>query len=149
MSLIKQLKDDLNSAVKAGESLKIETLRGILADVHNAEIEKRTKGKDEELTDDEILSVLTKEAKKRKEASEVYKGADRKDLQDKEDKELTVIELYLPPQLETPEIEAMVEKIIKEVGGDNFGKVMQGVMQEIGGRAEAKVVSEIVKAKLG
>jgi len=148
MALIDDLKSDVTDALKAGDSGKAETLRGLAASVHNEEIAKRSKGGEGELSDDEVVAVLQKEAKKRKESIEVYTDAGRNDLADKEKTELAIIENYLPPVLEESEIEGIVEKIVAG-GEDNFGKVMGAVMGEVKGRADSKVVTEIVKKKLG
>lgn len=149
MALVEQLKTDLTEAMKAGETLKIETLRGILSSIHNAEIEKKAKNKGSKLSGEDVLAVLRKEAKKRKESVEVYDQAGRRDLADKEKSELGMIKTYLPPPLDISEIENIVKRIVKETDGDNFGAVMKGVMAEVAGRAEAKMVSEIVKRELG
>ena len=147
MSLIDTLKSDLNGSLKSGEAQRAETLRGLLSSIHNEEIAKRTKGGDSELSEEEVIGVLQKEAKKRREAIEIYGKAGRGDLEDKEKKELDLIGLYLPPQLERAEIENIVSKVIS--GSDEgFGQVMGKVMKEVSGRADSKVVSEIVKEKL-
>lgn len=147
--LIDQLKSDLTTALKAGEALKVETLRGLLAAIHNAEIEKRTKSGEDKLTEEEAESVLQKEAKKRKEAAEVYGRAGRSELEGKEKNELEIIASYLPPPLSGAEIEAIVGRAVEEHGKENFGKVMQAVMTEVGSRAGAGDVSKIVKRALG
>ena len=145
MALVEVLKKDLTTAVRAKEPLTIETLRGILSSIHNAEIEKK-----KELTDDEVLTVLNKEAKKRKEAIEVYAKAGRGELEKKEIAELAIIEKYLPPALTEDEIKEIVKRAAAGAGEDkNFGAVMKSVMAEVGGRAEAKIVSEFVKRELG
>jgi uncharacterized protein YqeY len=149
MLLIEQLRSDLNKALRAGDQLGAETLRMVLASVHNFEIEKRTKGIAGELTDNDVIGVLQKEAKKRKEAMEIYGKAERTDLENKEKKELEIISLYLPPQMDEKEIKDIVKQTIQEVGEEQFGKIMQVSMQKISGRAEAKLVSEIIKEEMG
>src|SRR3989344_4049112 len=147
MSLIERISEDLKAALKSGAALKVGTLRMVLASVHNREIEKRAKSKDP-ITEEEVLDILRKEVKKRKEAIEIYGGAGRFDLKDKEVSELEVIVSYLPPWLP----EAEVEKIIKGVilGGEReFGKVMKETMKQLSGRAEAGRVSELAKKNLG
>jgi len=147
MSLVERINEDLKVALKSGAALKVGTLRMVLASVHNREIEKRAKSKDP-ITEEEVLDILRKEVKKRKEAIEIYGGAGRFDLKDKEVSELEVIVSYLPPWLP----EAEVEKIIKGVilGGEReFGKVMKETMKQLSGRAEAGRVSELAKKNLG
>src|SRR3989304_8680800 len=97
MTLIEQLKKDSAEALKANESLKVEVLRGLLAAVHNREIELRGKGK--ELSEEEVLMVLGREAKKRKEANQIYSEAGRNDLAKKESRELEILKSYLPPEM--------------------------------------------------
>ncbi len=148
MNLVQRIREELTKALKEAEPLKPETLRGLLSSIHNAEIDNRSKGGKGELSEDEIIRVLQKEAKKRKEAAELYSGAGRQDLEDKELSELDIISSYLPSPLERSEVEAIVKGVIGE-GSDNFGSVMKVVMEKVAGRAEANLVSEIVKEQLG
>src|SRR3989338_5848302 len=105
MSLLDQIKNDTNQAMKAGETLKLEVLRGLLSAVHNREIELRGKGR--ELNEEEVLTVFDREAKKRKEANQIYTEAGRTDLAEKEAKELEIIKSYLPPEMSSDEIEVI------------------------------------------
>lgn len=146
MTLSEQIKEDINEALKSGETLKLEVLRGLLAAVHNREIELR--GKETELNEEEVIAVLGREAKKRKEANQIYADAGRNDLASKELEELTVIKNYLPPEMGRAEIEAIVRKVV-DGGVTDFGRVMGVVMQEVKGRAEAGEVKEIVERILG
>jgi len=118
----------------------------VLASVHNREIEKRTKSK-ETITEEEVLDILRKEVKKRKEAIEIYGGAGRSDLKDKEVDELEVLVSYLPPELDEAEVEKVVKSVISS-GVREFGKVMKEVMKQLAGRAEARRVGELVKKNL-
>lgn len=142
--ILEDIKKDLTSALKEKDALRVETLRIILAEIHNAEI---AKGKDKELGEKDISAVVSKEAKKRREASEVYRKAGRDELADKEDKELEVIKTYLPPEMGGEEIEALVKEVVSS-GEANFGKVMGQVMSKVTGRAEPGKVSEVVKKTL-
>lgn len=146
MAFIERINNDLKVALKSGDSLKVSTLRMVLAAVHNREIEKRSKSK-EALTDEEIVDVLRKELKKRKEAIEIYGNAGRNDLKEKETGELEIIQSYLPPELGDEEIEKIVRKVISPQKKE-FGQVMKEVVREVAGRAEARRVSEIVKKNL-
>jgi len=148
MSNIDKLKADLTDAVKAKDSHKVETLRGLVASIHNEEIAKRSKDGDSTLSEAEVVSVLQKEAKKRKESAEVYGGAGRNDLENKERAELVIIEEYLPAGLKDEEVGDIVKKIVS-AGEDNFGKVMGIAMKEVAGRADSSVVSAVIKKLLG
>ena len=148
MSITHDIKLDTTNALKSQDSQKANTLRGLNASIHNEEIASRSKGGSGELSDEKVVGVLQKEAKKRKEAAEIYEKAGRSDLEDKEKYELSVIESYLPPALTDSDVENIVAKAVS--GGEkNFGKVMGAVMKEIAGRADARVVTEIVKKSLG
>lgn len=148
MSKTDKLRDALTGAVKAKDSHKAETLRGLIASIHNEEIAKRSKGEDAALSDEEIVTVLQKEVKKRKESAEVYGGAGRSDLENKERAEVSIIEEYLPAGLLDEEVMEIVKGIVSG-GEDNFGKVMGMVMKEVAGRADSRVVSTAVKKLLG
>jgi len=147
MSLEDRIKSDTTEAIKAHDSLRADTLRGVLSGIHNEEIALHAKS--EELDDSVVQSVLQKEAKKRKEAIDIYTKAGRDDLAKKEKDELDIISTYLPAQLNEDELLEIVKKAVETEGGDNFGKVMQKVMKEVGGRAEARLVTEIVKSETG
>lgn len=143
--LLEKIKSDTNQALKANESLKVEVLRGLLAAIHNREIELRGKGK--ELNEEEVLTVLSREAKKRKEANQIYSEAGRTDLAQKESKELDIIKSYLPPEMGAREIEVIVRKVVGG-GVTEFGQVMGAVVKETKGRAEPGVVKGIVEKVL-
>ncbi|MCL5004886.1 MAG: GatB/YqeY domain-containing protein [Patescibacteria group bacterium] len=149
--LKEQINSDIKEFLKAGKSFEAGVLRLMSAALGNKEIEKRGKGEDSVLTDEEIVEVLMKEAKKRKEAAEVYKTGNREDLAEKELKELEVIKKYLPEQASAEEIEKAVDKAIAATGAvdvKTFGKVMAEVMKELKGKADAGTISEIIKKKL-
>ena len=159
MSLIDQLKKDSEAALRSGDTLRTETLRGLLAALHNREIELRGKGgKSAPLADgldeEEMMTVLGKEAKKRKEAGQIYTEAGRADLADKELKELAFIKAYLPSEMSLEEIETIVRKVVEEglpagrQGVRDFGQVMREVLKETRGRAEPGTVKEIVERVL-
>ncbi len=147
MNLLQKIQADLKEALKAGEGERTITLRMILSSVHNREIEERAKGSGE-LKDVAIADVVRKEAKKRKEAYEIYSGAGRNDLADKEMRELKIIQAYLPAELGDDEIDGIVRKVVA-TGVKDFGSAMKEVMKEIAGRAEAGRVSAALKRILG
>ncbi len=146
MSLSDKLKTDIKEAMKAGDSDRLLTLRMILAAFQNREIEGHAKGIDS-LDDKTAVDVLRKEAKKRKEAAEIYGKADRHDLEEKELKELGIIQGYLPAEMDEAEIEKIVKRIMTG-GAKDIGAVMKEAMKEISGKAEAGRVSAVVKKLL-
>lgn len=145
-SFKEKLSGDLKESMKAGDSTKVGTLRMVLSAIQNRAIEKKAKSK-EELTDDEILDIFRKEAKKRKEAIEIYSKAGRDDLKDKEVSELNIIQTYLPPELGEADIEKIAKGAIK-AGAKDFGGVMKAVMKESKGRADSRLASAIIKKLL-
>src|SRR3989338_4800937 len=145
MVLLAKLQDNLKTALKGGDSETVGIIRMLQAAIQNEHI---AKGKDKELTDEDIMAVLRKEAKKRRESADVFAGAGRKDLADKEEKELVLIKGYLPPELSDAEVDAIVAEVVAGGGGE-FGKVMGAAMTKVAGRAESGKVSASVKKALG
>ncbi|KAF0141177.1 MAG: GatB/Yqey [Stygiobacter sp.] len=147
MNLKDKINNDLKDAMKSGDKLRLETVRSIRALI--LEFEKSGSGK--EFTDEEGLRILTVAAKKRKESIEQYKNAGRTDLSDKEEAELKIIEEYLPKQLTAEEILAEVKKIADEVGAktkEDFPKVMPVAAKSLKGKADGKVIREILEKLL-
>ena len=141
---------DLKTAMKSGEQARLTVLRGLLSTFNNKAIEKRAKsGKEETLTDDEILSCLMTEAKKRKDSIALYTQGNRADLAASEKQELEIIQAYLPKQLSKEETEATVTAILAKSTSKEFGPVMKEVMKELKGKADAALVTELVKKQLG
>ena len=146
MSLKEQLNTDLNNAIKEGSGEKRDTLRLLLSSIQNEEIALRGKGK-EKLEEDDVLKVLQKEAKKRKESITAYKEGGRDELAKKEEGELEIISGYLPEELSEEEVKKIVQKAIEEIvpkGKEDFGKVMGRVMQEAKGRTDGAVIKRLV-----
>jgi uncharacterized protein YqeY len=146
MDLKGTLTEDYKKAMKAGDKIKVSTIRLVLAGVKNEEINKR-----DELTEDELLTVLAREARKRKESIEEFGKGGRQDLVDKEKSELSIIESYMPEQLSEDEVSDMIDKVIKEVGatsGADLGKVMGKLMPLLKGKADGKKVNQIVRQRL-
>lgn len=137
------IKAELNKALKARQADKVSTLRMLVAALHNSWI-----AKGQTLTDTDEEAVLAKEAKKRQEAIEMYKQANRSELVEKETKELELIQAYLPKQLSEAEIKQLVLKIKQSGEANDFGEVMGKVMSQAKGRADGKLVAEIVKQEL-
>ena len=149
MGLIDKISDDLRLAMKAGDKIRLETLRTIRAGLLEKQVEKRPSGG---MTTEDEMSVVISSSKKRKESIEVFRNAGRNDLADQEQKELEIIQEYLPKQLSQNEIEEIVKIKISEVGaatGKDFGKVMPAVMKELKGKADGKLIQETVKRLLG
>lgn len=138
---------DLKEAMKAGAADKVSLLRMISSALKNKAIEK---GKDAVLSEEEVLQVVAREAKKRKESIEAFMAGGRPDLADKERAELVIIETYLPKQMSRDEVAVAVEKVLAGlVDKSNTGLAMKAVMAELKGKADGKMISELVKQKLG
>ena len=156
MPLKDQISDDLKDAMRSGEVVRRETLRSVLAAIRNAEI-ARVNVKDEsatrqELGDNDVLDVLQKQAKQRRESIEEYKKAGRQDLVDRESAELEIISAYLPAQMGRDEIVAEVRKAMEETGAAGPGdksKLMPVVMGRLKGRADGRAINEVVTELLG
>ncbi len=143
------IKDDLIAALKERNEAKVSTLRMVQAAIRNKEIEikKREAG----LSEEELMDVLLKEAKKRKEAIYAYEKGGRNELVEKEKAELGIIEGYLPKQMSEEEIEREVSFVVKEVGAQSvkdMGKVMALLVARLKGKADGGKVSEMVKKVL-
>lgn len=149
-SFIKQkIQKDLKVSLKEGKTFEVSVLRMVLASIKNKEIEK--KKKEEGLSDEEIISVLQSEIKKRKEALELYKKGKRLELAKIEEEERKFLEKYLPKQLSEEELRLKVKEIIEKLGASNpqdLGKVMSVLMGEIKGRADGALVNKIVQEEL-
>ena len=152
MSALKdRLRSDLTAAIKARDSLRSGTLRMVLAAITNAEVA----GKEaRELSDDEVLTVLTSENKKRREAAEAFDTGNRPELAQKERDESAVLAEYLPEQLTADEVAALVATTIADldVAGDGMkamGRVMGALQPQVKGRADGGVVAAEVKKALG
>ncbi|MBI2035309.1 MAG: GatB/YqeY domain-containing protein [Candidatus Liptonbacteria bacterium] len=133
--------------MKLSQSFDLGVLRMLSAALKNREIEKRSSGQAPILTDEDTLAILGKEAKKRRDAAQVYESGGRGELKDREIKEAEFIEKYLPKKLSVAEVEEVIKKIVDSGVGD-FGMVMRAAMKEFGGRADGKLVGEVVKKLL-
>lgn len=148
MTLSEKLSEDLKAAMKGGNAPRLEVLRYMRSLVQNAEKEKHAKQPDAALTDDEVVAVLQKEAKRRKEALALFRQGGRADLAQKEEGELAVISEYIPKELPAEELEKMVDGL-KAKGANDFNTLMRETMKLAKGRADGKTVGEIIKKKLG
>lgn len=150
-SLKDQIQKDLTEAIRAKDQLRSGTLRMVLAAITNEEVS----GKEAKtLSDQELITVLNREAKKRKEASAAYLDASRKDLADKEDAELAVIQAYLPEALSEADLAKIISDAVAEVtasgqsGPSAMGAVMKLVTPQVTGRADGAQVAAAVKSAL-
>lgn len=146
MSLIEKLLEDQKLAMKSKDALKLSTIRLLRSSVSYAQIDKGSK-----LTDDEVLALLSREAKRRREAIDAAVSGARTDVAEKEQAELEIINTYLPQQLDEAEIEALAREIVDQIGATgpkDRGKVMGPLMQRIRGKADGKLVGQVVERLL-
>jgi len=146
MSLIVRIEDELKAAMRAREKERTDTLRMTLASLRSAEKELQRP-----LKEDEELQVLQRERKRRTEAAEAFREGDRPDQADKEERELAVIEEFMPEPLSEEDLEEIVDDVIAEVGATSMrdiGRVMADVMPQVAGRADGSAVSQLVREKL-
>jgi uncharacterized protein YqeY len=146
MALKERLDEDLKAAMRAKEQLRMDTIRGLKSAIKYREIEIM-----KSLGDAEVLGVVASEIKRRRDSVEQYRAGNRQDLVDKEEAEIAVLQAYLPAQLGEAELRAKVDEVVKRVGAQgpkDMGAVMKALLPEVQGRAEGKVVSEMVKSRL-
>ena len=148
MILFDQISEDIKAAMKARDKVRLETLRNIKKVFLE---EKTAPGANDTLADADALKIIAKLAKQGKETAKTYSDAGRQDLADAELAQVEVLESYLPKQLSQEEIEAEVKRIIAEVGAKSMkemGKVMGSASKQLAGKADGRVISEIVKKLL-
>jgi uncharacterized protein len=147
-SLKATVQSDLTAAMRERDQVRVGTLRMALTAISSEEVS----GKEaRQLTDDDVLKVLAKEAKKRKEASTAFTDAGRPELAAKEDAELAVLETYLPAQLSDAELESIVARAVEDTGAtgmQQMGQVMKAAQPVVAGRADGGRVAAVVKATL-
>jgi uncharacterized protein YqeY len=148
MSLKEKLQNDLTDAMRARDEIRSSTIRMILTSIKNEEVAGKEARK---LNDSEIITVLSREAKKRREAAEAFDQAGAKDRADQERAEGVVIAEYLPKQLSEDEIKALIAAAMAETGANSpaqMGLVMKSLQPKIAGKADGGLVSSLVKAAL-
>ena len=146
MSLQDRLTEDLKQAMRQGDERRKSTIRLVRAAITNAEIERG-----EELGDDEVLAIIGKEAKQRREAVTEFARGGRQDLVDQEEEELQILLSYLPAQMSRDEIEVAARQVIAEVGATSMaqmGEVMRRLMSQLKGKADGSLVNQVVKEVL-
>ncbi len=142
MSLKEQLANDLKDAIRGGDEARKTAIRMAIWAIKNAEVEKGAA-----LKDADVLSLISKEAKQRRESIEEFRKADRQDLVAREQAELEVLQSYLPPQMSREEIAQAAREVIGEVGASgprDKGKVMPVLIRRLAGRAEGREINEAV-----
>ena len=152
MTLQDQLDSDLKIAMIDRDEARKNAIRSAKTAILNAQVEKRgTQGPDAVLSEEEILAVISKQAKQRRDSIAEYSKAGRTDLVEQEEAELAVLELYLPRQLSHEEIKEVLQAIIAETGAtgpQQIGQVMQPAMQRLQGQADGRVVNQIARELL-
>ena len=143
MNLNERLNDDMKQAMKSKEKFKLTTIRMLRAAVKNQEIELKRP-----LEDDEVLVILSREIKQRKDSLQEFQKAGREDLIENLAAEIDIISAYLPQQLTEEEIKVIVQQTIQETGASSkaeMGKVMSALMPKVKGRADGKLVNQAVQ----
>jgi len=148
MNLKEKINEDLKSAMKSGDKIKLETIRSIRALI----LEFEKSGANKELSPEDEIKILTSAVKKRKDSIEQFRNGGREELAQKEEKELNILLNYLPKQLSEEEIKMEVKKIAEAIGAkskEDFSKLMPQAMKQLKGKADGKKVKEIVEQILG
>lgn len=146
MGLREKINADIKDALKSGAKDKVSALRMLSAALKNKEIDKRR-----QLTDEEVIETIRTLIKQRKDSIEQFTKGGRQDLADKETAEAALLEVYLPQQLTREELEAMVREAVAQTGAQgarDMGKVMKALVPMTAGRADGKLLSELVKIAL-
>lgn len=146
MSIEDRLTNDMKTALRTGDKVRLSTIRLLRAQIKDREIERGRS-----LSDGDVLEVLTRAAKMRKEAIELYRQGGRTDLLTKEEAELKIIQSYMPEPLSRDELLTLINEVIQETGAQgprDVGKVMGKVMSMVQGRAEGREVSQLVRERL-
>ena len=147
MTLLETLKEAQKDAMRAKDKLRLGTIRMTLAAVKQREIDERI-----ELTEGDVLAIVTKMVKQRKDAAQQFADADRPDLADKELEEIVILESFLPQPLTPEEVDSLIATAINDTGAagmQDMGKVMGLLKPQLQGRADMGKVSGLIKAKLG
>ncbi len=141
-----RVEKEMKEAAKARDVIKLSTLRMVRAAVHNRRIDLQ-----KDLEDKDVLQVLSSMAKQRKDSIDQYRRGGRTDLVDREEAELAIIKSYLPREMSEQDIRAEVDRVVSELGATgpgDMGAVMKALMPAVAGKADGKVVSDMVKAVL-
>jgi len=150
MIIFENVSKALSDSLKSKQSERVLTLRAIVSAKKDKEIEKRTQD-NKEVTDEDMISILNKMLKQRKESVEMYQKASRQDLVDKENAEIKIIEEFLPQQLSQEEIEKVCQEAISNIGASSLkdmGKVMASLKEKYLGKMDFSLAGKILKDKL-
>ena len=143
MTLINQIQNHVKDAMKAGDRLKLSTLRMLVAAIKQKEIDTRS-----DLSDDDIISIIEKQMQQRLEAAEQFDAAGRNELFEKESQEAEILKAYLPEKMGEEEVKEMIEKIISEMGEismKEMGNVMSALKDQAGSKIDMKMASQMVR----
>ena len=146
MTMKARLEDDLKQAMRSRDTVRRDVIRYLRSEIRNQEIRVQ-----EDLDDDGVVQVLSRQAQQRRDSIEAFSEADRTDLVEKEESELAIILEYMPQQMTSDEIASLVQQVVAEVGASgpgDMGKVMSHIMPHVRGRAEGREVSSIVMETL-
>ena len=146
MDLKTTIQNDMKTAMKAGDAVKLGVVRMLISEIKKREIDKRSA-----LDDGEIQKAIQTMIKQRNDSIEAFTKGNRPDLADKEKSEVAFLQVYLPQQMSRGEVEALVVAAIAETGAkgpNDIGKVMKATMAKAAGRADGKIINEIAKTKL-
>ncbi|MEC7785616.1 MAG: GatB/YqeY domain-containing protein [Nitrospinota bacterium] len=146
MTLKEKLLLDMKEAMKSKDSLKLGTVRSVIAAVKNQEIDLR-----KDLDEEEILAIVSREVKKRKEAANLYEKGKRPELKDKEIQEMKILQTYLPEQVSEEVLRQRIQEVIAETGAEgmkDFGKIMKTLVPEFKGKADNALIKELTNKYL-
>ena len=146
-----RFKNDLLSAMKSKDTIKVSTLRLILAAIKDRDLESRSKGTGDEVSDSVVLEILSKMVKQRLETSKVYEGAGRFELADTEKKEINVINNYMPKMLTVDELDKVIDDAIDHIKATSLrdlGKVISKIKEDYSGRCDFADVSQMIRERL-
>ena len=146
MSLKEKLLSNIKEAMKSKDSVKLGTVRGVISAVKNQEIDLK-----KELSEEEILTIVSREVKKRKEAAVLYEKGNRPELQDKEIQEMKILLTYLPEQVSEKDLRRRIQEVIAETGAEgmkDFGKIMKTLVPEVKGKADNSLIKELANEYL-
>jgi len=144
MTLKEQIQKDMIEAMKAKEEIRLGALRMVKAEIMKFEVAGTEK---KEIKDDEVLQLIGKQIKQRDDAAQQYKAGNRPELAEKEEKEAEILKKYLPEQMSPEEVKKIIEDTIKELGATSkadLGKVMGAIMPKVKGKADGKLINQIV-----
>ena len=149
--LLDHIKDDLKIAMKAKNSLVISTLRMVTSAIKNIEINNRSSNNSNSVDEAEIIQLLSKMIKQRKESADIYSNSDRRDLEKKENDEIIIIQKYMPKQIDENEFGSIIDEAMKETNSSeirHMGKVMSFLKENYSGQMDFGKVSAMLKGKL-